>query len=87
MYLLYGISLPNAEGIDTLSNILQFFGIMQVVMAFVLLCTVPLIMKRMILVHEEYGKSSMLVGMIFMLSNLVGGSFNLYLSYSGIAYW
>ena len=80
MYLVYMLSLPSKDTIESLDGVFFYLAVFQWLCSAILLISIFLYVKRIALVNRIYGKAVLMEALVFTFSNLTAGFFNFYLS-------
>jgi hypothetical protein len=79
----YAVSLPSSME-QEFQDIFYFIAIFQIIVALLLICSVLLYVKRIMQFNNRYGRFAMLLGIIFILANVMAASMNFYLGSGGV---
>jgi hypothetical protein len=82
IYFVYAISLPMKDD-DQFQDIFYFIAIFEIIVSLLLMCSILLYVKRIMLFNQRYGKYACLLGIVFIVSNVLAGSVNFYLGSGG----
>jgi hypothetical protein len=84
IYFVYALSLPHAENNDTqFKDIFFFIAIFEIIVSLLLMCSLLLYVKRIIMFNENYGKHAFILGVVFIIANVVSGGVNFYIGSGG----
>ena len=82
IYFVYAISLPNNSGLQ-FNDIFYFIAIFEIIVSLLLMCSLLLYVKRIIMFNENYGKHAFILGVVFIIANVVSGGVNFYVGSGG----
>lgn len=68
---------------DRLYSIFYFIAIFEIIVSLLLMCSLLLYVKRIIAFNEQYGRYAFVLGVIFIVGNILAGSLNFYLGSGG----
>lgn len=80
MYLVYMLSLPVSDSIESLDGVFFYLAIFQWLCAAIISISIFLYVKRIAMSNRTYGKTVLMEAIVFAFANLIGGFFNYYLS-------
>lgn len=81
--LIYMLSLPKRDDYSDLTSIFFVMGILEIIVAAILICSVYLYLKRIYLLNRKYGKAVLVEAFVFIISNIIAGSFNFWITNNG----
>lgn len=81
--LIYMLSLPKRNDYSDLTSIFFVMGILEIIVAAILICSVYLYLKRIYLLNRKYGKAVLVEALVFIISNIIAGSFNFWITNNG----
>ena len=80
MYLVYMLSLPNNDSVESLEGVFFYLAVFEWLVAAILLVSIFLYVKRIAMNNRTYGKVVLMEAITFSFANLVAGTFNYFLS-------
>ena len=80
MYLVYMLSLPASDTIESLDGVFFYLAIFEWLCAAILLISIFLYIKRISMNNRIYGKAVLMESIVFAFANIMAGFFNYYLS-------
>jgi len=81
--LIYLLSLPKRNDYSDLTSIFFVMGIFEIIVAAILICSVYLYLRRIYLLNRKYGKAVLGEAFVFIISNIIAGSFNFWITNNG----
>ena len=81
--LIYMLSLPKRGDYSDLTSIFFVMGILEIIVAAILICSVYLYLKRIYFLNRKYGKAVLVEALVFIISNIIAGSFNFWITNNG----
>lgn len=82
IYFVYAISLPNNMS-QQFNDIFYFIAIFEIIVSLLLMCSLMLYVKRIIFYDAQYGKYAFILGVVFIVANLLSGGVNFYVGSGG----
>jgi hypothetical protein len=82
IYFVYAISLPNNMS-QQFNDIFYFIAIFEIIVSLLLMCSLMLYVKRIIAFDQHYGKHAFILGIIFIIANVLSGAVNFYIGSGG----
>jgi hypothetical protein len=64
-------------------SIFYFIAIFEIIVSLLLMCSLLLYVKRILAFNEQYGRYAFVLGVVFIIANIVAGSLNFYLGNGG----
>ena len=83
IYFVYAISLPHNDNEAQFKDIFFFIAIFEIIVSLLLMCSLLLYVKRIIMFNENYGKHAFILGVVFIIANVVSGGVNFYIGSGG----
>lgn len=80
MYLVYMLSLPSGDSIESLDGVFFYLAIFEWLCAAILLISIFLYVRRISMNNRMYGKAVLMEAVVFAFANTIAGTFNYYLS-------
>lgn len=80
MYLVYMLSLPRTDELESLEGVYFYLAIFEWLCAAIIFISIFLYVKRIAMNNRLYGKAVLMEACVFAFANLVAGFFNYYLS-------
>ena len=72
-------------GFLTCISIFYFIAIFEIIVSLLLMCSLLLYVKRIVAFNEQYGRYAFVLGVVFIVANVLAGSLNFYLGSGGWA--
>ena len=82
IYFVYAISLPTDVD-KTFKDIFYFIAIFEIIVSLLLMCSLLLYVKRIIMFNQNYGKYAFILGVVFIVANVLSGSINFVIGSQG----
>ena len=82
IYFVYAISLPSNMA-QQLNDIFYFIAIFEIIVSLLLMCSLMLYVKRIIAFNQQYGKHAFILGVVFIVANVLSGAVNFYVGSGG----
>ena len=64
-------------------SIFYFIAIFEIIVSLLLMCSLLLYVKRIVAFNEQYGRYAFVLGVVFIVANVLAGSLNFYLGSGG----
>ena len=82
IYFVYAISLPT-DPEKTFKDIFFFIAIFEIIVSLLLMCSILLYVKRIIMFNRSYGRYAFVLGIVFIVANVLSGSINFVIGSKG----